>query len=197
MRSFIYILLISLCAFMDFLFLGAALIGIEQRMYISSAILFLLAIIPTAMLVFLYQKYKHRVARATKEQTDNNPLEEDVSPKINGKKVLSILSVVAVCVIACVGWLQYFYLKDLLPSMLSSYYEEGYEQGVKDKEESYIDESGARNVRVFVTSFEADKYHQEGCQYLKGANDIEISLYFAVENGFRPCSVCEPPVMWG
>ena len=44
---------------------------------------------------------------------------------------------------------------------------------------------------VYVTKT-GEKYHEDGCRYLKKSK-IEISLEDAVDEGYEPCSVCNPP----
>lgn len=47
-------------------------------------------------------------------------------------------------------------------------------------------------VTVYVTRT-GEKYHRDGCSYLKSR--IAISLQDAVNQGYTPCSRCQPPVL--
>jgi hypothetical protein len=44
---------------------------------------------------------------------------------------------------------------------------------------------------VYITKT-GKKYHNEDCRYLRRSS-IPISLANAIENGYAPCSVCNPP----
>lgn len=51
----------------------------------------------------------------------------------------------------------------------------------------------ASKITVYVTKT-GSKYHCSGCQYLRKSK-IAISLQDAVDQGYGPCSVCDPPVI--
>ena len=63
-----------------------------------------------------------------------------------------------------------------------------------DKKISPIKNTGppaSDHTVVFVTKTGA-KYHNDGCRYLTGSK-IQINLRNAVDSGYSPCSVCNPP----
>jgi micrococcal nuclease len=51
---------------------------------------------------------------------------------------------------------------------------------------------GADDTRVYVTN-SGKKYHREDCGSL-GRSKIEVSLEDAIQSGYEPCKVCNPPV---
>ncbi|MDF2540510.1 MAG: hypothetical protein K0S47_228 [Herbinix sp.] len=51
-------------------------------------------------------------------------------------------------------------------------------------------DSSSAKAMVHITE-SGDKYHREGCRYLK--TDIEITLEKAIARGLEPCKVCKPP----
>lgn len=46
-------------------------------------------------------------------------------------------------------------------------------------------------ITVYVTD-SGSKYHKSGCRYLSKSK-YEIDLYEAIEEGYEPCKVCDPP----
>ena len=188
-----YISLITLCATLDMLFLGAAFSGIEKKMYSSALLLFLLACIPTFMIVFLYRKYK---SKDQVKETSQQGKETENSPNINTRKILSTVIFLAMIAVSCYGWAQYLILKEQLPGINSAYYSAGYEDGASDTKKQYAWPGNITRedlIPVCIASWSAEKYHREACRYL-GDDKITISLSKALENGFAPCSVCNPPV---
>lgn len=86
-------------------------------------------------------------------------------------------------------------------------YEVGYEEGYSAAEDSYEDnyDSGYlgpytgeydyddTEYSVFVTP-SGEKYHRNGCQYISGKYNLKIyaSADEAANDGYEPCSVCNP-----
>ena len=52
-------------------------------------------------------------------------------------------------------------------------------------------EDTSRSVLVYVTN-SGECYHESSCQYLSKSS-IEMELEEAIEDGYRPCSRCDPP----
>lgn len=50
-------------------------------------------------------------------------------------------------------------------------------------------------IYVYITDT-GSKYHRDGCRYLSKSK-IKITLKEAVERGYTPCSVCDPPRLFG
>ncbi len=84
-------------------------------------------------------------------------------------------------------------------------YDSGYDEGYSDGKSSMASySSGSSNssitsnsssidehsYTVYITKT-GDKYHMDGCSYLKSR--IPISLADAKANGYTPCSRCNPP----
>ena len=44
---------------------------------------------------------------------------------------------------------------------------------------------------VYITET-GSKYHLENCSSLKNSDIISITVDEAVEEGYKPCSICEP-----
>ena len=53
--------------------------------------------------------------------------------------------------------------------------------------------AGSGSVTVYITKT-GSKYHNDGCKYLSSTK-ISISLEDAVKKGYKPCSVCKPPIL--
>ncbi len=52
--------------------------------------------------------------------------------------------------------------------------------------------NAAEETTVVYVTKTGEKYHSEGCRYLKKSK-IEKSLEDAIDEGYEPCSVCHPP----
>ncbi len=46
-------------------------------------------------------------------------------------------------------------------------------------------------ITVYVTRT-GEKYHRDGCRYLR-KSQIPMSLKDAIQSGYTPCSICNPP----
>ncbi len=54
-----------------------------------------------------------------------------------------------------------------------------------------VAEAASGSTTVYVTTY-GEKYHRSDCQYLYDSKHA-ISLSSAVNQGYKPCSVCNPP----
>jgi hypothetical protein len=52
---------------------------------------------------------------------------------------------------------------------------------------------GVATETVYVTKT-GKKYHRDGCEYLR-KSEIEKTLQEAVDEGYTPCSKCNPPTL--
>lgn len=84
-----------------------------------------------------------------------------------------------------------------------TYYEAGYNDGkaavgissnsnynIQERLER-MREDGIKNTVVYVSD-QGEKYHEKGCRYLRDG-DSSLRLEEAVDKGYTPCSVCNPP----
>ncbi len=63
---------------------------------------------------------------------------------------------------------------------------------IKATAEKTREETEKKEVTIYVTKT-GEKYHSNGCQYLRKSK-IPISLDNAKDQGYTPCSRCNPPV---
>lgn len=57
----------------------------------------------------------------------------------------------------------------------------------KITQETTIENTGSESVYITDTG---EKYHTKNCRYIKNGNKKEVSLSYAKENGYTPCSAC-------
>lgn len=61
-----------------------------------------------------------------------------------------------------------------------------------------LSEAGFWSSRYVVTTESGEKYHRCICVYVQGKNRSTWSIKMAQENGYEPCSVCNPGgIDWG
>ncbi len=61
----------------------------------------------------------------------------------------------------------------------------------KKYSEDELDEGDSTNITVYITD-SGTKYHSSGCQYLSSSKH-SFSLEDAINDGYSPCSRCNPP----
>lgn len=112
-----------------------------------------------------------------------------IEKRLNRFCLLFLLSII-VCVLLCV--FAFFYGKHQYNDGYDAGMEVGYEQGVYNTKKKYSEPLSA-DVTVYVT-VNGTKYHEKGCMHLSNSS-IPISLKEAEEQGYTPCSVCNPPAL--
>ncbi len=104
-----------------------------------------------------------------------------------------VLCVVVILLIASLG--ETIYLWNQFNAHAETYYEAGYQDGEKAAQSIKTHNTGNDSNRhtytyVYVTE-SGEKYHVATCRYAENAE--AVALNDAIDRGYTPCSVCNPP----
>lgn len=104
------------------------------------------------------------------------------------KRARILLCVLAVLFI--ISLVETIYLWNNYELHAQTYYEAGYNDGLGQKALQTQAETHVYTW-VYVTG-SGEKYHEEDCRYVNDSSKC-ISLEDAINRGYTPCSVCNPP----